>query len=258
MSLWSIKNLGAPLDVIKFQGSKERWLNYFKVNRLEFLPIPPSKGRINNKNWFNHFGKSDYFSDYLDFLKEEDVINNTSKLMHLYTQLAGHIDAALFHPLIRFSIGFQDNNTYEQIISLAYWITSVSANKRTHINYNSTPEDLKTERILAHFANTADFISLHYLTSYVAYLNLPPYLKEITADPYRSVSDKYLKQINFKEEIKDEEGLGDSIKEKAKQAAYISSNDHLIKIIYALIQLNDLKKLRGIKRALEKAIVSNF
>jgi hypothetical protein len=258
MSLWSIRNLEAPLDVIKFQGSRERWLNYFKVYKLEFLPIPPSKGRINNENYLSHFGKPEYFSDYLDFFKKEDIINNTSKLIQLYNQLAGYIDAALFHPFIRFSIGLQDNNANEQIISLAYWITAISADKKIQISYNSSPEDLKIEKILAHFANTADFISLHYLTSYVAYLNLPPYLKEITKDTYRSVTDKYLNQINSKEEIQDEEGLDGSIREKAKQAAYISSNDHLIKIVYALLQLNDLKKLKGIKRALEKAIISNF
>lgn len=258
MSLWSIKNLDAPLEVLKFQGSSERWTIFLKRYNIGFLPIPPSKGRINNENWLSHFGKPDYFSDYMEFLKKEDIINDTAKLLQIYNQLVGFLDSALFHPFIRFSIGYQDNNVDEQIISLAYWITAISTHDKIQVTNNSNIKESDIEKILAHFANTADFISLHYLTSYAAYLNLPQYLKEITGNHYSSLIDIFLNSINFKEEILDEEGLNDSIVEKAKHAAFTSCDEHLIKIVYALMQLDGLKKLKGINRALEKAIKSSF
>lgn len=254
MSLWSLKGLNAPIEVIKFHGSLERWDKSLARFNTTFLPVPISKGRITKHNSLNHFGDIDYYPDYLDFLRQEDLANNPILFNQLYHKLVESLDSALFHPFIRFSIGCQDNNNSEQLISLAYWIATFSENTEPSQTGFIEPLENEMEKIISYFSETGDFIALHYITSYSAMINLPDSLKVITRKKYHSIVTNFTKSIKHSSPNNVDEDIDASLIDEAKNIAFKSYDEHLIKIVYALIQISEVTSLKGLGNALKKAI----
>ncbi len=69
-----------------------------------------------------HLGKREYFSNYLEFFKNELQINGIKHVLNTYLdKLFSGVAASAFHPLIRLAYALEIDSEQEVAISLAFW-----------------------------------------------------------------------------------------------------------------------------------------
>lgn len=235
MVLYCLKEMGASDDVLQYQAGEERWSYYKNKYALPFETIETHQNRIHDSNWKNHIGSLVYFPDYLNWLNS--TVLNTNLITETLATLKQDISAALFHPLIRFSMGIDDQKESEVAMALAYWL-SVAKPLKKNIQTSINVVDC-IQKILCDFQHSVNFSSLHYLTSYIAITKLPSEIQNTISSHYYSELYRYVESNNFNisEEINIE---ASNIHELAKEEAFKSADDHVIKGIYALLELDKI------------------
>ena len=258
MVLYCLKRMGASNDVLSLQASEDHWQWLKRRFDFFFEPVAHSKSRVTRDNWMEYVGNNSYYPDYLEWLLTEEIWNNTELLNELSNLLRHQIDADLFHPVIRYAMGVDDKDTAEQGISLAYWLVSANKNTKDSQQCNDSIHN-NIESLLSDLTISADFITLHYLTSFIAIKSLPRSQQQVLMPHYKFLLKRYtdgrikgnntdrLSRVEF-----------DKLKTEAKNIAFASADPHVVKSIYAILELQNYGEFQGAWGALNKMMVTSY
>lgn len=259
MVLYCLRAMGADDEILEYQASEERWKYYHDKYHITFNDIQVSKNRITSINWKDYLGRISYFPDYMEWIQSEDIsLHSDSLIKVILPVLAQNISAALFHPLLRYAMGVDDANAKEQEIALAYWMSTAQLKDDPIPSIHQVNEDW-INKVIYSVQSSANFVGVHYLTSFVAIKSLPIEIQAVLYPFYLDSLKSFAKQISiqiFVENI----GSGDSeeIVRKTKDEAFKSVDDHVIKGIYALLELRKMNQFKYIDGALKKLMTTLF
>lgn len=258
MVMYSTKQMGGSEEVLEYQASELRWEYYHKKYNLPFEKPAQSQGRINNANWNELKGDYGMYPDYLEWIREEKVIEDKALLQTILMELKHYQTAALFHAMIRFSMGFDDDHHEEIEIALAYWLSSAGDRERnvSAIYGETYIEDLNA--LLNDFKQSVNFVSLHYFTGFVAISRMPYELKEAFLPLYAGLLRAFVQSSGFENTESEKKELDDAFIQSAKEVAFKSVDDHVVKGIYALLELNKDGRFDHLKTSISALMKTKF
>lgn len=250
MVLYCIKAMGGSEETMQYQGSEERWDYYHKKYDLPFELIEVSKNEINNDNWKSFMGNYAHFPDFYTWIKENKVIENEELYTSIINELKHYLTAALFHPTIRYAMAIDEEYKEEEELALAYWLSS--AGDRPNIEQTQEEYIDNLNALLNDFQFSASFVSLHYITGFVAINTLPENLKNTFLPYYNQLLADLVKENNYSTSPASLTLASEEEIQSAKEVAFKSVDDHVVKGIYALIELNKMGEFKHIPECLEK------